>query len=97
MKVQVVETGEAMADTVKKILSSKNPDSIANRSSSEVDGERKMVSINANKLRQMEQKQELLVGLTNLLYKKFEEMNPTKKYSKFEMTDISWYKNKMSS
>ncbi|MFZ9005913.1 MAG: hypothetical protein ACO293_03965 [Nitrosopumilaceae archaeon] len=96
MKVQVVEPGEAMADTVKKILSSKNPEALDTRSSG-VDKNEKMVSINANKLRQMEQKQELLVGLTNLLYKKFEEMNPTKKYSKFEMTDISWYKNKISS
>lgn len=96
MKVQVVEPGEAMADTVKKILSSKNPEALDTRSSG-IDKNEKMVSINANKLRQMEQKQELLVGLTNLLYKKFEEMNPTKKYSKFEMTDISWYKNKISS
>ncbi|MFZ8908311.1 MAG: hypothetical protein ACO2Y0_08330 [Nitrosopumilaceae archaeon] len=96
MKVQVVEPGEAMADTVKKILSSKNSEALDTRSSG-VDKNEKMVSINANKLRQMEQKQELLVGLTNLLYKKFEEMNPTKKYSKFEMTDISWYKNKISS
>ncbi|MFZ8937550.1 MAG: hypothetical protein ACO2Y5_04770 [Nitrosopumilaceae archaeon] len=96
MKVQVVEPGEAMADTVKKILSSKNSEVLDTRSSG-VDKNEKMVSINANKLRQMEQKQELLVGLTNLLYKKFEEMNPTKKYSKFEMTDISWYKNKISS
>ena len=96
MKVQVVEPGEAMADTVKKILTSKNPETLGTRPS-DVDKNEKMVSINANKLRQMEQKQELLVGLTNLLYKKFEEMNPTKKYSKFEMTDISWYKNKMSS
>ena len=85
-----------MADTVKKILSSKNSETL-DTASSGVDKKEKIVSINATKLRQMEQKQELLVGLTNLLYKKFEEMNPTKKYSKFEMTDISWYQNKMSS
>jgi hypothetical protein len=49
-------------------------------------------SIDLFKIRQLEQKQELLVGLTNLLFKKFEEIHPTKKFSKFEFTDLSWYK-----
>ena len=49
-------------------------------------------SIDIVKIRQLEQKQELLVGLTNLLFKKFEEIHPTQKFSKFEFTDISWYK-----
>ncbi len=53
-------------------------------------------SIDVIKIRQLEQKQELLVGLTNMLFKKFEEINPTTKYNKFEMTDISWYKEKIN-
>ena len=90
MKVQVVEPGEAMADTVSRILKSNKVEK--GISENEFQQSTNKTSPDVVKLRQIEQKQELLVGLTNLLYKKFEEMNPTKKYSKFELTDISWYK-----
>ncbi len=92
MKVQVVEPGEAMADTVSKILKSNRDERLSEISTNEINQKNSGNSFDVRKLRQIEQKQELLVGLTNLLYKKFEEMHPTKKYSKFEFTDISWYK-----
>ena len=92
MKVQVVEPGEAMADTVSKILKSNRDERLSEISTNEINQKNSGNSFDVRKLRQIEQKQELLVGLTNLLYKKFEETHPTKKYSKFEFTDISWYK-----
>ncbi len=42
--------------------------------------------------RELEQKQELLVGLTNELFYKVEKMSASKEKSKFEFTDIPWYK-----
>ena len=92
MKVQVVEPGEVMADTVSRILKSNKDENLSENSDNEFGHKNPGNSFDVRKLRQIEQKQELLVGLTNLLYKKFEEMHPTKKYSKFEFTDISWYK-----
>ena len=59
------------------------------------------------KHREFEQTQKLLVGLTNELFDKVEKMNPTKEeskdkktstskeISKFELTDLSWYRKKL--
>ena len=82
---QVLNSKE-MEDTVTEIYDTKseNPEEKSSQSKEE--------SIDMIKIRQLEQKQELLVGLTNLLFKKFEELHPTQKYSKFEFTDLSWYK-----
>lgn len=48
--------------------------------------------LTAFELRQFEQKQILLTALTRLLFEKFENISPTKKFSKFEFSDISWNK-----
>jgi len=65
-------------------------------------------SVDDMKRRELEQTQKLLVGLTNELFDKVEEMNPTKEESKveemsasektpkFEFSDISWYRRKFS-
>ena len=88
MKVQVLEDEEGMSEFLDRVLKSKGYENAVTK----VPAEQKDNSIDVIKIRQLEQKQELLVGLTNMLFKKFEEMHPTKKFSKFEFTDISWYK-----
>ena len=91
MKVQVLEDEEGMSDFLDRVLKSKGYENAVTQAP-KGKAEQTDNSIDVVKIRQLEQKQELLVGLTNMLFKKFEEMHPTKKYSKFEFTDISWYK-----
>ena len=93
MKVNIKDPEEDMSDFVSKVLKSGKIENLV----AEVPQEKpKQIeeenSIDVFKIRQLEQKQELLVGLTNVLFKKFEELHPTTKHSKFEFTDISWYK-----
>ena len=93
MKVQVLEAEEGMSDFLKRVLKSKGyEDVVTEVPKGETEQQKKKNSIDIIKIRQLEQKQELLVGLTNVLFKTFEEIHPTKKFSKFEFTDISWYK-----
>ena len=93
MKVQIIDPEEGVSEFLTRVLKSKGIENVVseipNENSDEIE---KKKSIDVFKIRQLEQKQELLVGLTNLLYKKFEDIHPTQKYSKFELTDISWYK-----
>ncbi|MDH3677098.1 MAG: hypothetical protein OEQ12_02220 [Nitrosopumilus sp.] len=92
MKVQVKDPDDGFSDLLKRILNSKEVENLVTQESEAKSDQIKEDSIDAFKIRQLEQKQELLVGLTNLLFKKFEELHPSKKYSKFEFTDLSWYK-----
>ncbi|MBA4452793.1 MAG: hypothetical protein H2B03_06475 [Nitrosopumilaceae archaeon] len=92
MKVDVSGNEEGMSEFLYRVLKSKEDDNVITKVPKEQNEKQKDNSIDVIKIRQLEQKQELLVGLTNLLFKKFEEMHPTKKFSKFEFTDISWYK-----
>jgi hypothetical protein len=92
MKVDVSGNEEGMSEFLYRVLKSKGDDNVITKVPKEQNEKQKDNSIDVIKIRQLEQKQELLVGLTNLLFKKFEEMHPTKKFSKFEFTDISWYK-----
>ena len=92
MKVDVSGNEEGMSEFLYRVLKSKEDDNVITTVPKEQNEKQNDNSIDVIKIRQLEQKQELLVGLTNLLFKKFEEMHPTKKFSKFEFTDISWYK-----
>jgi hypothetical protein len=92
MKVDVSGNEEGMSEFLYRVLKSKGDDNVITKVPKEQNEKQKDNSIDVITIRQLEQKQELLVGLTNLLFKKFEEMHPTKKFSKFEFTDISWYK-----
>jgi len=99
MKVQVKEPGDGFSEFLSRALKSAEVKKIAEEihdkksdTAKENSDKPEAESIDIIKIRQLEQKQELLVGLTNLLFKKFEEIHPTKKYSKFEFTDLSWYK-----
>lgn len=92
MKVDVSGNEEGMSEFLYRVLKSKGDDNVITKVPKEQNEKQNDNSIDVIKIRQLEQKQELLVGLTNLLFKKFEEMHPTKKFSKFEFTDISWYK-----
>jgi hypothetical protein len=92
MKVDVSGNEEGMSEFLYRVLKSKEDDNVITKVPKEQNEKQNDNSIDVIKIRQLEQKQELLVGLTNLLFKKFEEMHPTKKFSKFEFTDISWYK-----
>ena len=92
MKVQVLEDEEGMCEFLDRVLKSKGYENAVTQVTEEKTEQKTDNSIDVIKIRQLEQKQELLVGLTNMLFKKFEAMHPTKKYSKFEFTDISWYK-----
>lgn len=93
MKMEIVDPEDSMPKFLDKILESKVNENevpeVLEESNHKTKDEK---SIDLFKIRQLEQKQELLVGLTNLLFKKFEEIHPTKKFSKFEFTDLSWYK-----
>jgi len=83
-----------MSDFITNVLKSKIIENETTKSPKEESNQiTEKNSVDVFKIRQLEQKQELLVGLTNVLFKKFEEIHPTKKYSKFEFTDLSWYKN----
>jgi len=83
-----------MSDFVTNVLKAKiNEDGTTESPKEELNQITEKNSVDVIKIRQLEQKQELLVGLTNVLFKKFEEIHPTKRYSKFEFTDLSWYKN----
>jgi chemotaxis response regulator CheB len=93
VKVQVIDPEAGMSDFLSRVLKSKGiEDAVTEISKEESNEIKEKTSLDVIKMRQLEQKQELLVGLTNLLFKKFEEIQPTKKFSKFEFTDISWYK-----
>ena len=93
VKVQIIDPEEGVSEFLTKVLKSKGIENVVseipNEDSDKIENEKRLDFF---KIRQIEQKQELLVGLTNLLYKKFEENHPTQKYSKFEFTDLSWYK-----
>ena len=93
MKMEIVDPEDNMPKFLDRILESKVNENevpeVLEEGSHKTKDEN---SIDLFKIRQLEQKQELLVGLTNLLFKKFEEIHPTKKFSKFEFTDLSWYK-----
>lgn len=93
MKVRIIDPEETGAAVLAKVLKSNGIESVASKDPTEKSDEIKNTdSIDVFKIRQIEQKQELLVGLTNVLFKKFEDIHPTKKFSKFEFTDLSWYK-----
>ena len=92
MSVKIKEPEDNFSEFLKNILNSKEVENLVTEVPDKTPDQAKKESIDAFKIRQLEQKQELLVGLTNLLFKKFEEIHPTKKYSKFEFTDLSWYK-----
>lgn len=98
MKVQIVDPEEGVSDFLKTALKSKGIDNVVTEikkeSSDQMDDKN---SLDAIKIRQLEQKQEFLVGLTDMLFKKLEELHPTQKFTKFELTDLSWYKNSSSS
>ena len=93
MKVQIIDPEEGVSEFLTEALKSKGIENVVseipNENSNKIEDKE---SLDFFKIRQIEQKQELLVGLTNLLFKKFEENHPTQKYSKFEFTDLSWYK-----
>ncbi len=94
MEIQKVRPEVRMSDFVTNVLKAKVIENDATESpEEEFNPIIEKNSVDVIKIRQLEQKQELLVGLTNVLFKKFEEMHPTKRYSKFEFTDLSWYKN----
>ena len=92
MKVQLKESEVGFSEILKRMLNSKEVENLVTKVPEEESNQVKKESIDAFKIRQLEQKQELLIGLTNLLFKKFEEIHPTQKFSKFEFTDLSWYK-----
>jgi len=93
MKVRIIDPEETGTEVLAKVLKSDCIESVASNVPTEKSDEVKNTdSIDVFKIRQIEQKQELLVGLTNVLFKKFEDIHPTKKFSKFEFTDLSWYK-----
>lgn len=93
MKMEIVDPEDNMPKFLDRILESKVNENEVPEVLEEGNHKTKdEKSIDLFKIRQLEQKQELLVGLTNLLFKKFEEIHPTKKFSKFEFTDLSWYK-----
>ena len=93
MTVRIIDSEETGTKVVAKVLKSNGIENVASKVPTEKSDEIKNTdSIDVFKMRQIEQKQELLVGLTNVLFKKFEDMHPTKKFSKFEFTDLSWYK-----
>ena len=93
MKMEIVDPEDNMPKFLDRILESKvNENEVPEVLEEGNHKSKDENSIDLFKIRQLEQKQELLVGLTNLLFKKFEEIHPTKKFSKFEFTDLSWYK-----
>lgn len=92
MSVKIKDPDDNFSEFLRNILNSKEVENLVTDTHDKTSDQDKKESVDAFKIRQLEQKQELLVGLTNLLFKKFEEIHPSKKYSKFEFTDLSWYK-----
>ena len=105
MKTQILDPEENVSDFVNKNIKLEEFQQDNEKFSEETSGQMTVEEpISPFKLRQLEQKQQLLVGLTNILFKKLEEMNPEeenspveetkseRKYAKIEFTDISWYK-----
>ena len=94
MKVQIVDPEEGVSDFLKTALKSKGIDNVVTEIPKEIpDKTEEKNSLDSIKIRQLEQKQEFLIGLTNMLFKKLEELHPTQKFTKFEFADLSWYKN----
>jgi hypothetical protein len=93
MTVRIIDSEETGTKVVAKVLKSNGIENVASKvPTKKLDEVKNTDTIDVFKMRQIEQKQELLVGLTNVLFKKFEDIHPTKKFSKFEFTDLSWYK-----
>ncbi|MDH3610745.1 MAG: hypothetical protein OEM79_03170 [Nitrosopumilus sp.] len=92
MKVKIEDPEESISDFLARVLrveAMENNKEDASRD--EVNQKNEKNSIDTFKIRQLEQKVELLTTLCRLLFKKFEEIHPSQKFSKFEFTDLSWY------
>ncbi|MDH3611308.1 MAG: hypothetical protein OEM79_06055 [Nitrosopumilus sp.] len=105
MKTQVIDPEQSVSDFVNNATNLNEFQKDKEQFPKETQNQRNVEEpVSPFKIRQLEQKQQLLVGLTNILFNKLEEMNPKeedspdqetkseKKYAKIEFTDISWYK-----
>ncbi|MDH3277647.1 MAG: hypothetical protein OEL77_05685 [Nitrosopumilus sp.] len=92
MNIESKESEDSFSDYLRTILNSPEFKNLVPKNPEENSDQVKKESLDAFRIRQLEQKTQLLVGLTTLLFKKFEEIHPTQKYTKFEFSDLSWYK-----
>lgn len=96
MKAQIEDPDESVSDFLTRVLKTHAIENqvteIFQEKANQINEKK---SIDAIKIRQLEQKLDLVVGLTRLLFKRFEELHPSQRFSKFEFTDISWYADRI--
>jgi hypothetical protein len=97
MVIEVDDPNESVYDLLARMQKSEDEKTLPTNSKGKTVKHEDVASIDITEFRQLQQKQALSSGLTHILFKKFEEMNPTKKQSSIHFEDLSWYKDKLDS